>query len=57
MGPRQRRAVLRVRRDAVQERPELMLPMYLLLLLMFFAYCYPIARLTMALERRFNVKG
>lgn len=40
-----------------ESRPELMLPMYLLLLLMFFAYCYPIARLTMALERRFNVKG
>lgn len=40
-----------------ESRPELMLPMYLMLLLMFFAYCYPIARLTMALERRFNVKG
>lgn len=40
-----------------ESRPELMLPMYLLLLMMFFAYCYPIARLTMALERRFNVKG
>ena len=26
------------------------------LMMMFFAYCYPIARLTMALERRFNVK-
>lgn len=40
-----------------ESRPELMLPMYLMLLLMFFAYCYPIARLTLALERRFNVKG
>jgi polar amino acid transport system permease protein len=40
-----------------ESRPELMLPMYMLLLLMFFAYCYPIARLTMVLERRFNVKG
>lgn len=39
-----------------ESRPELMLPMYMLLLLMFFAYCYPIARLTMVLERRFNVK-
>lgn len=39
-----------------ESRPELMIPMYLLLLLMFFAYCYPIARATMALERRFNVK-
>lgn len=40
-----------------ESRPELMMPMYLLLLLMFFAYCYPIARATIALERRFNVKG
>lgn len=40
-----------------ESRPELMLPMYLLLLLMFFAYCYPIARVTMALERRFHVEG
>lgn len=39
-----------------ESRPELMIPMYLLLLLMFFAYCYPIARVTIALERRFNVK-
>jgi polar amino acid transport system permease protein len=39
-----------------ESRPELMIPMYLLLLLMFFAYCYPIARATLALERRFNVK-
>jgi polar amino acid transport system permease protein len=23
---------------------------------MFFAYCYPIARITIALERRFSVK-
>jgi polar amino acid transport system permease protein len=34
-----------------------MIPMYLMLLLMFFAYCYPIARATLALERRFNVKA
>ena len=39
-----------------ESRPELMMPMYLLLL-MFFAYCYPIALATMALERRFQVKG
>jgi polar amino acid transport system permease protein len=38
-------------------RPELMIPMYLMLLLMFFAYCYPIARATLVLERRFNVKA
>ncbi|MFC7397944.1 amino acid ABC transporter permease [Chelatococcus sp. GCM10030263] len=40
-----------------ESRPELMIPMYLLLLVMFFAYCYPIARATLALERRFNVKA
>ena len=40
-----------------EARPELMLPMYGLLLLMFFAYCYPIARLTGMLERRVAVLG
>ncbi len=40
-----------------ESRPELMIPMYLMLLLLFFAYCYPIARATLALERRFNVKA
>jgi polar amino acid transport system permease protein len=29
--------------------------MYLLLLLLFFAYCYPVARLTLVLERRLHV--
>jgi polar amino acid transport system permease protein len=38
-------------------RTELFMPMYLMLLLMFFAYCYPISRLTAALERRFAVKA
>jgi hypothetical protein len=33
----------------------LLIPMYGLLLLLFFAYCYPIARWTQALERRFAV--
>lgn len=40
-----------------ESRPELMIPMYLMLLLLFFAYCYPIARATLVLERRFNVKA
>lgn len=40
-----------------ESRPDLMIPMYLMLLLMFFVYCYPIARATLALERRFIVKG
>jgi len=37
-------------------RTELLVPMYLYLLLWFFMYCYPIARATMALERRFQVQ-
>ncbi len=38
-------------------RTELYLPMYAMLLLMFFVYCYPIALWTASLERRFNIKG
>ena len=34
-----------------------MLPLYLFLLLLFFAYCYPIARATLMLERRLQVRG
>ncbi len=41
---------------AAESRPELMIPMYLFLLLLFFAYCYPIARFTLALERRVQVR-
>jgi polar amino acid transport system permease protein len=37
-------------------RSELLMPMYLYLLLWFFAYCYPIALATAALERRFQVR-
>jgi polar amino acid transport system permease protein len=36
-------------------RTELLVPMYLYLLTWFFIYCYPIARATLALERRFAV--
>jgi len=36
-------------------RTELLVPMYLYLLMWFFVYCYPIARATAALERRFAV--
>ena len=42
---------------AAEARRELLVPMYLYLLLWFFAYCYPIARWTTALERRFAVDG
>jgi polar amino acid transport system permease protein len=36
-------------------RHEMLVPMYLYLLTWFFIYCYPIARATVALERRFAV--
>jgi len=42
---------------AAEARPDLMLPLYLYLLLLFFAYCYPIALITQALERRLVVRG
>ena len=41
---------------AAENRTELLVPMYLYLLLWFFAYCYPIARATVSLERRFQVR-
>jgi polar amino acid transport system permease protein len=41
---------------ASEGRSELLVPMYLYLLLWFFAYCYPIALATKALERRFQVR-
>ena len=40
-----------------EARTELLVPMYLYLLLWFFAYCYPIARFTIRLERRFQVRA
>ncbi|MGA3402839.1 MAG: ABC transporter permease subunit [Acetobacteraceae bacterium] len=42
---------------ASDARPELMLPLYLFLLLLFFVYCYPIARATLVLEQRLQVRG
>ncbi|MDX2265301.1 MAG: amino acid ABC transporter permease [Hyphomicrobiales bacterium] len=36
-------------------RSELLIPMYGMLLMFFFLYCYPIARLTQVLERRYAV--
>jgi polar amino acid transport system permease protein len=41
---------------ASEARTDLLVPMYLYLLFWFFVYCYPIARATVALERRFQVK-
>ncbi|HVX99471.1 MAG TPA: ABC transporter permease subunit [Pseudorhodoplanes sp.] len=37
-------------------RTELLVPMYLYLLLWFFLYCYPIARATLRLEKKFQVR-
>ena len=50
--------VLNLTRQAIEaenNRPELLVPFYGFVLLIFFAYCYPIARLTMWLERRYAV--
>jgi polar amino acid transport system permease protein len=38
-----------------EQRQDLLLPMYGYLLMWFFAYCYPIARWTLSLERRWSV--
>lgn len=42
--------------SAEDNQPELLLPFYGFALVLFFAYCYPIARLTIWLERRVSVK-
>ena len=39
-----------------ENRPELLMPFYAFVLLLFFAYCYPIARWTVAMERKYAVK-
>ncbi len=42
--------------EAEDNHPELLVPFFGFALMMFFIYCYPIARLTMRLERKFAVK-
>ena len=42
--------------EAEDNHPELLVPFYSFALLIFFAYCYPIARFTIRLEKRFAVK-
>ena len=42
--------------EAEDNHPELLMPFYGFALVIFFAYCYPIARWTLRLERRFAVK-
>ena len=41
---------------SAEGRTELLVPLYLYLLTWFFLYCYPIARATLMLERRFQVR-
>lgn len=51
--------ILNLTRQAIEAegaRPELLVPFYVFVLLVFFAYCYPIARLTVWLERRYAFK-
>lgn len=42
--------------EAENNQPELLVPFYAFALVLFFVYCYPIARITIALERRYQVK-
>lgn len=42
--------------EAENNHPELLMPFFGFALVIFFAYCYPIARFTIALERRYAVK-
>ena len=42
--------------EAEDNHPELLLPFFGFALVMFFIYCYPIARLTIKLEKKFAVK-
>lgn len=51
--------ILNLARQAIEaedNHPELLVPFYGFVMLVFFCYCYPIARMTIALERRFAVK-
>ncbi|MDJ0779416.1 MAG: amino acid ABC transporter permease [Gammaproteobacteria bacterium] len=43
--------------EAEDNHPELLVPFFGFALVIFFAYCYPIARYTLRLEKRFAVKG
>ena len=50
------RAIVKRAIEAEDNHPELLVPFYGFALIVFFAYCYPIARLTIRLERRFALK-
>jgi len=43
--------------EAEGNRPELLVPFYGFCLILFFLYCYPIARFTRSLERKFAVRS
>ena len=43
--------------EAEDNHPELLVPFFGFSLFIFFVYCYPIARYTIKLEKRFLVKG
>ena len=43
--------------EAEDNHPELLMPFFGFALFIFFVYCYPIARFTIKLEKRFLVKG
>jgi len=52
--------ILKLSRDAMESegnQPELLVPFYTFILLLFFIYCYPIAKWTQYLENKFNVRG
>ena len=42
--------------EAEDNHPELLIPFFGFILVIFFAYCYPIARYTLSLEKRYAVK-
>jgi polar amino acid transport system permease protein len=42
--------------EAEDNHPELLVPFFGFSLIIFFAYCYPIARYTISLEKRFSVR-
>lgn len=42
--------------ESEDNHPELLMPFYGFALIWFFAYCYPIARWTIRLERKYAVK-
>ena len=42
--------------EAEDNHPELLVPFFGFMLIIFFAYCYPIARYTMRLEKKFAVR-